>query len=74
MPNIKSAMTSYHYKTFAEIINKLMMEPTQRLAVANHFATEFRKRFRGFDPIGWENATGGTSQGYDINTGKFKDE
>jgi hypothetical protein len=71
MPKTKSAMTSYHYKVFAEIINKLNIPPEQRLTVANHFATEFRKRFSGFDPLSWENVTGGKIQGYNINTGKF---
>ena len=72
MPRPGNAMTPGHYKEIAEIINKLPGSELRK-EVANHFATEFRKRKTSFDPMYWEKETGGTIQGFNIRTGKFAD-
>lgn len=61
------------YRVIAQIVN--MLSPEIKKEVADLFATEFRKRYpKGFDAAMWTDMTGGKVQGYDIVTGKFKDE
>jgi len=51
-------MTADAYGIVAEIINKLE-DGGLRKMVADHFATEFNKRSRSFEPSVWERMTGG---------------
>lgn len=60
------------YIITAQIINKIADKEIKQ-AVADHFATEFRKKFKAFDPNVWERATGGKVKGFDIHTGLFED-
>ena len=63
-----------HYRAIADIINS-MPDETLRRAMADHFATEFRKRFpAGFDPQTWATLTGGRVRGFDIRSGNFKED
>lgn len=52
-------MPSNGYYLVADIIRK-MPDATIRKQVADHFATEFNKRSKSFDPYQWNKATGGT--------------
>lgn len=68
----RALMLGAHYTIVANIINKIQ-DLDERKRVADHFATEFRKRFKHFDPITFERACGGQIRGFDINTGKWDD-
>jgi len=69
-PRITMFMTG-HYRILAEIVAAIANDDARRKA-ADHFATEFRKRYPdGFDPAMWARLTGGKVQGFDIRTGKF---
>ena len=47
-----------HYIVVAEIINNIEDEAFRK-QVADHFATEFNKRSKAFDPARWYSMTGG---------------
>ena len=66
----RSAINGKVYKELANII-RAELDIEKRQHMADHFATEFRKRLPSFDPAYWEKETGGKVQGFDINTGKF---
>jgi len=67
----KHVMVPAVYKHIAAIINS-SGDDEFRTRMANHFATEFRKRNQRFDPVQWEQLTGGKIQGFNIHTGKFE--
>lgn len=52
-----ASMNTGSYHIVASIIRTLPDELKQ--PVANHFATEFNKRSKSFDPTVWERWTGG---------------
>jgi hypothetical protein len=54
--NIK--MTTGHYRIVAMIIRSIPDEATRK-AAADHFATEFNRRSKVFDPYEWQRQTGG---------------
>lgn len=53
-----AAMSFGHYLLIAHIIRSIPDENARKIA-ADHFATEFNKRSKSFDPFQWEKATGG---------------
>lgn len=54
----KNFMTAGSYFVVAAVIRKIS-DPTIRKNMADHFATEFNRRSKSFDPYEWEKATGG---------------
>ena len=47
------------YQIVGGIVRAMPDGPLTRQDIANHFATEFNRRSRAFDPIQWERLTGG---------------
>lgn len=69
--NHRTSFTAGHYRVLADIVDGIA-DPGARKIAADTFATQFRKRYEdGFDPLKWEQLTGGQVRGYDIRKGRF---
>lgn len=57
-PTRRTALSAAHYQLIGDIIRRVE-DPALRQQMADHFATEFNRRSKSFDPYQWGRVTGG---------------